>query len=493
MNAIDFRSLFEAVPELCIVLTPELKIVAITDAHLAATFAKREEILGRYLFDVFPESPDDAGEGRTTLLNSLQMVLQKKTVQDMPVIRYDVLKPDGTFQKKFWTASSKPLFNEQQEVQYILTHAQDVTERIQREDLFFYVFEENPACLTISHLENGVILNVNKMFLSVFGFEKKEDVIGKTAVELKLIRAPEERRHIMDSIKAGKPITGMEGMIHLPDGSIKCFSNSVQLVEINNEHCLLTAMLDITKRKEQENLVSVQSNLLKQANEELETFSYSVSHDLKAPLRSLEGFSKLLLENYTGKFDADADRWLKFIAANANRMGVLINDILSFSRISRSMVNKVHVNMQALVDSTFETEKINYSHHVIEFHASTLVDTYGDIVMLGQVWQNLISNALKYSSKNEHIVITVTCESDDHYNRYSITDNGVGFDEKYKDKLFGVFQRLHRSDEFEGTGVGLAIVNRIIQKHEGWISASSTIGKGSTFTIALPKQKNNVL
>jgi len=218
----------------------------------------------------------------------------------------------------------------------------------------------------------------------------------------------------------------------------------------------------------------------------LETFSYSVSHDLKAPLRSLEGFSKLLIENYGGKFDEDADRWLRFIAENANRMGILINDILNFSRISRSEVNKVPVQMQALVEQLFETEKTNYANKTIELQLGKLENAEGDRAMLAQVWQNLISNALKYSSKNEHILISIDCKIEADAIAYTIKDNGVGFDEKYKDKLFGVFQRLHRSEEFEGTGVGLAIVNRIIQKHNGRINVNSTIGKGTEFTFTLP-------
>jgi light-regulated signal transduction histidine kinase (bacteriophytochrome) len=121
-----------------------------------------------------------------------------------------------------------------------------------------------------------------------------------------------------------------------------------------------------------------------------------------------------------------------------------------------------------------------------------LEEVEGDPAMIAQVWQNLISNALKYSSKNEHIVVVIDCKTENDFVVYSIRDNGVGFDEKYKDKLFGVFQRLHRSDEFEGTGVGLAIVNRIIQKHDGWIKVSSTIGKGTEFIFAIPILKHNL-
>jgi PAS domain S-box-containing protein len=490
MNTILFQSIFEAVPGLYLILSPELTIVAVSDAYLQATMTKRKEIIGRNLFDVFPDNPEDTtADGVSNLNASLQTVLSHKTVHVMPIQKYDIRRPDGTFELKFWSPMNKPVLDEKGNVHYIIHCVEDVTHKIKSETLLTYLFEHNPAATAISRIQDSIILNVNTAFLTLFGFSKKEDVIGKTSVELQILMNPEQRAYIVEQLrKEGKSI-GVEGMIRLPDNSIKWTSTYVHLIDIDNAPCMLAVSMDITNRKQQEDLLQLQANQLQQANEELETFSYSVSHDLKAPLRSLEGFSNLLLENYSGKFDADADRWLHFIASNANRMGILINDILNFSRISRSALSKKTVNMRLLADTIFETEKMNYPNHVIEWHMGELADAYGDPSMLGQVWQNLISNALKYSSKNEHIVIHVDCILDNEFVQYSIQDNGVGFDEKYKDKLFGVFQRLHRSDEFEGTGVGLAIANRIVQKHEGWIKAQSELGKGTVFTFALPLHK----
>jgi light-regulated signal transduction histidine kinase (bacteriophytochrome) len=236
--------------------------------------------------------------------------------------------------------------------------------------------------------------------------------------------------------------------------------------------------------------VNAQAEELKQANKELETFSYSVSHDLKAPLRSLEGFSKLLSEEYAGKLDEDGQRWLHFISENANKMSLLISDILAFSKVSRSTVNKSKVDMKLLAREVFDAEKNNYPEKPIHFQLQDIPDSEGDPNMLRLVWQNLISNALKYSSKKESIDITISGFREEEFSVYSVKDQGDGFDEKYKDKLFGVFQRLHNPDEFEGTGVGLAIANRIIQKHQGWITANSKKGNGSEFTFAIPLTKN---
>jgi len=483
----DFQRLFDAVPGLHLVLSRDFKIVAASDAYVSATKKKREELLGRIFFEVFPDNPEDIkNNAGYSLQGVLKKVLLEKKTLSTPLRKYNTQKPDGTFETKYWSSEDKPIFDEKNEVEYILHSVTEITDLIRSEQLFSHIFEHNPACIALSRMHDGKILNVNQALLTLFGFPSKEAIIGKKSADLNVSMDNSGREQIVASLSKGEKVAGVEGQIRQVDGTIRWISCSIQVVDINNEKCMLSTMLDITQKKEDEAHKQVQAAQLQQANEELETFSYSVSHDLKAPLRSLEGFSKLLIENYGGKFDEDADRWLRFIAENANRMGILINDILNFSRISRSEVNKVPVQMQALVEQLFETEKTNYANKTIELQLGKLENAEGDRAMLAQVWQNLISNALKYSSKNEHILISIDCKIEADAIAYTIKDNGVGFDEKYKDKLFGVFQRLHRSEEFEGTGVGLAIVNRIIQKHNGRINVNSTIGKGTEFTFTLP-------
>ncbi len=487
MNSIPFQSLFESASGLHIVLSADFKIVAASNNYLQAAQKTREELLGRVFFDVFPDNPQDiTNNDGYSLRGSLQTVLDKKETLVTPLRKYAIQKPDGTFGTKYWSSEDKPIFNAQHEIEYIIHSVEDITDLILSEKLFSTIFEYNPAPISVSRARDGKVLNVNRAFVELYGLQNKEQILGKTSATTSSPQEIEARQKIITTLENGGSLVGIEGQMKAADGTPKWISYSMELVEINDEKCLLTTMQDITQNKERQTLMQLQADQLKQANEELETFSYSVSHDLKAPLRSLEGFSKLLLENYSGKFDADADRWLRFIAENANRMGVLINDILNFSRISRSSVNKIPIHMQSMVEKIFDAEKINYPNKSIELHIGKLEEVEGDPAMLGQVWQNLISNALKYSSKNEHISVVIDCKLESEFVVYSIRDNGVGFDEKYKDKLFGVFQRLHRSEEFEGTGVGLAIVNRIIQKHDGWIKVSSTLGKGTEFIFAIP-------
>lgn len=226
---------------------------------------------------------------------------------------------------------------------------------------------------------------------------------------------------------------------------------------------------------------------LERSNRELDAFTYSVSHDLRAPLRAINGFSKFLIEDYTDRLDPEGKRFLDTIRENAAKMDQLILDMLSLSRISRSELKMAPVDMEAIIRSMFheiasEEEKKSFKMIIQRVPAVT-----GDSALLKQVWQNLIANALKYSSKSKLKKIEIGANIDDIYITYFIKDHGAGFDDKYKHKLFGVFQRLHREDEFKGTGVGLAIIKRIIDRHNGKVWAEGAPDKGATFYFSLPK------
>lgn len=225
---------------------------------------------------------------------------------------------------------------------------------------------------------------------------------------------------------------------------------------------------------------------LKLVNKELEGFSYSVSHDLRAPLRAIQGYSRILFEMYGYMLDDNGRELLKDIIRNSENMGQLIDDILHFSRMSRKETHFTLVDMTSLFTKTFNEifSKNNNPNLTCKIHR--MPNTYADPVLIKQVIINLLSNAIKYSSTRNNPYIEVNGQMDEERNVYWISDNGVGFDMKYKDKLFGVFQRLHRADQFEGTGVGLAIVHRIIEKHGGSIWAESSINNGATFYFSIP-------
>jgi signal transduction histidine kinase len=220
-----------------------------------------------------------------------------------------------------------------------------------------------------------------------------------------------------------------------------------------------------------------------QINKELEAFTYSVSHDLRAPLRSIDGYAKVLLEDYGNNLDAEGHQVLKIIMNNAKKMGKLIDDLLEFSRINRKEISKGIVDMQSLVQNIINEYPADIQSKI---KVANLHTVKGDFSMLQQVWVNLINNAIKYSSKKPDASIEINSVKGADTITYTVKDNGVGFDMQYVHKLFGVFQRLHKSKDFEGTGVGLALVQRIIQKHDGRVWAEAAVGKGATFYFSLP-------
>ena len=255
---------------------------------------------------------------------------------------------------------------------------------------------------------------------------------------------------------------------------------------------------DITKSKEAEaeilrssQEVKATNEKLQTANKELESFSYSVSHDLRAPLRHIDGFVDLLTKHIGKTMDERSHRYLNVIADSARQMGQLIDDLLVFSRMSRSELRYSKMALNSLLDEVINMMQMDIKDRKIVWKISSLPEVEGDPAMLRQVWMNLIGNAVKYTRTRNPAEIEVGCDSetDDEFVFY-VKDNGVGFDMQYLDKLFGVFQRLHRSEEFEGTGIGLANVRRIISRHGGRTWAEGKIDEGATFFFSLPKNIN---
>lgn len=223
------------------------------------------------------------------------------------------------------------------------------------------------------------------------------------------------------------------------------------------------------------------------SNQELEAFTYSVSHDLRAPLRAIDGYSKFLLEDYSDTLDLEGKRYINVIRQSSGKMDQLITDLLSLSRVSRSDMNLMKIDMKALIEAVYQDTASPEEKKEFTFIIGKLPRATGDPTLLKQVWQNLIGNALKYSSKSSVKQIEIAAEEQESEIIYSIKDHGTGFNDKYKQKLFGVFQRLHSEEEFEGTGVGLAIVKRIIHRHGGQVWAEGRIDEGASFFLSLPR------
>ncbi len=232
---------------------------------------------------------------------------------------------------------------------------------------------------------------------------------------------------------------------------------------------------------------------LEAANKDLEAFTYSVSHDLRAPLRHISGFAQILFEDHASEFSPEVREILTIINANAQHLSQLIEDLLRFSKSGRQPLSMGPVRLAEIVEEILAQMQSDQREREIEIRLEDIPDCFGDAVMLRQVFVNLLSNAFKFTRQTKKPVIEIGCTTNEHTNIYFVRDNGAGFDMQYAQKLFGVFHRLHSDEQFEGTGVGLSIVQRIVQRHGGTIWAEAEVGKGATFYFTLGKTQTEDL
>ena len=311
---------------------------------------------------------------------------------------------------------------------------------------------------------------------------------------------PDDREQLSDNwskdVSFNKPSTA-EYRFLKPDGSIvNVIGFAVPEIKDNIINGFIGTITDITERKlAEEEIISLNATLeqrvihrtaqLEAANKELEAFGYSISHDLRTPLRALDGFANFLLEDYSKVLDAEGKRMLQVIIDNANKMGFLIDDLLAFSRLSRYKLKIEQIDMKAMAYSVYHELTSSSGKEAIDFRLQNIPNAVGDPSMIRQVWLNLISNAIKYTSKKQNRVIEVSFVNKGNENIYIVKDNGAGFSMDYYNKMFGVFQRLHTTKDFEGTGIGLAIVNRIVNRHHGRVWAEGEVGVGATFSFMI--------
>lgn len=390
----QFRALFEALPGLYLVLTPDLTIVAASNAYLEATMTRREDIMGRGLFEVFPDNPEDpSANGTSNLRASLERVLQTRAPDTMSIQKYDVRGTDGRFEERFWSPVNSPVIGADGRIEYLIHRVEDVTDFVHQ--------------------------------------------------------------------KQGQP--GDHGRMRA----------RVEQMEA-----------EIFQRSQETHAALAQ---LRTTNEELEAFSYSVSHDLRAPLRHIEGFAGMLGRHAAGSLDEKGVRYLKTITDSARRMGLLIDDLLAFSRVGRAELHRTDVDLAKLVEEVRPTLAPEINGRDIQWEIGPLPTVRADPGLLRQVVVNLLANAVKYSRPRATARIEVgTMPVETGETVVFVRDNGAGFDMKYASKLFGVFHRLHSAAEFEGTGVGLANVRRIVTRHGGRVWAEGKVDEGATFYFALP-------
>jgi len=360
-----------------------------------------------------------------------------------------------------------------------------------------------PVMIFVKDARTLCYVRQNRATLDLLGLSR-DDVIGKRdrdflpAEQADFIQAKDR-----EVLAAGRLVDIPEQPIHTRLLGVRTLHTMKMpiLDEHGRPEFLLGISEDITERKLAEQAIrelnaalAAKAAQLEATNKELESFSYSVSHDLRAPLRAIDGFALMLVEDYRERLDAEGLRYLSVIRQNSRRMGALIDDLLTFSRLGRQPVAHAEVNVDSLVREVVEevlhTESPGGRGEAAarpQIEVEPLPPALGDRGLLRQVWANLIANAVKYSSKAARPFIQVSGRQVGAENHYSVRDNGVGFDMEYAGQLFHVFQRLHRADEFSGTGVGLAIVHRVVARHGGRVWAEGKVDHGAVFSFALPR------
>lgn len=351
---------------------------------------------------------------------------------------------------------------------------------------------------------NGILTSWNKAAERMFGYLETE-MVGQSIMRIIPADRQDEERQILGMIRRGGNVANFETLRQRKDGSV--FHVSITASPIRNPAGAVIGASkvarDITHRKNTERSLRESEEKVRQlnaglerrvrertaqleaANRELEAFSYSVSHDLRAPLRAMNGFAGLLLREHGGELRGEARRYLERILNGSRQMGELIDDLLAFSRLSRQPLTLHPLDMRDVVDDALKELLPEREGRGVDIRIGPLPPCSGDPALLRQVWVNLISNALKYSRPRTPAVIEIGSGALDGVTFYFVRDNGTGFDMAYAHKLFTVFQRLHGAEEFEGTGVGLAIVHRIIIRHGGKVWAEAELDRGATFRFTL--------
>jgi PAS domain S-box-containing protein len=326
-------------------------------------------------------------------------------------------------------------------------------------------------------------VKVNRKFLEKFNYTE-EEIIGHNSIEVGILDREESLR-VGALIKQNGRLQNDYVKCIAKDGSIVHAVSTIELMEVSGENFLVSFFLDISKIVEQQKTIEQSLRQLEAVNKELEAFSYSVSHDLRSPLRAIDSYTKILEQDFSNVLNDDGKQVLSYILSNTKKMNTLIDDLLAFARIGKKNLQKSDIDMNRLVHEILDEFKRTLKYKA-EIRISNLHSVKGDPALIRQVMVNLISNAIKYSAKKEHPVIEIFSQFKQNEVIYTVKDNGEGFDMKYAYRLFGVFQRLHGNEDFEGTGVGLAIVQRIVSRHDGQVRAEGSVGLGATFSFALP-------
>ncbi|HLZ41427.1 MAG TPA: PAS domain S-box protein [Candidatus Sulfotelmatobacter sp.] len=486
------RSLIEASLDPLVTISKDGKITDVNQATEAVTGVSRDSLVGSDFSNYFTQ-PEKARQG-------YEQVFAEGRVMDYGLA---IRHASGQLTEVLYNASV--FKNEAGEIEGVFAAARDITRRKQVEDELRLSRERLALALKAGHsgtFDWDMQNNINQWSTEVeevYGIAP--GAFGGTYEDWEALVAPEDlataRKAIEESLKTGEFASEWR-IRRRNDGEIRWITARAKVIldEAGQPQRMLGLNMDVTERKraeeevrrlnqELEQRVIQRTAQLEAANKELEAFTYSVSHDLRAPLRHISGFSKLLTEEYASTLAPEAQHHLQRIQAGTRQMGLLVDDLLNLGRIGRHEVRLQVTGLNSVINECLSDLKAECEGRHLEWKIGTLPFVECDAALMKQVFQNLLSNAVKFTRPRSQAVIEVGQKDQGGTAVVFVRDNGVGFSMKYADKLFGVFQRLHRPEDFEGTGVGLATVQRIIQKHGGRIWAEAELDKGATFYFTL--------
>ena len=469
-----------SVTDMLYALDKELRYIYWNSASEVMTGLKSIDVIGKHVTDVFPEDATTA-----KAMASYRRVLQSGKPESS-VFEYKSMRKTSILEINIYPLGEG-----------ISVFARDITEQKNAERKL--EIERKKLRQILDYIPEGIYM-VNESYdieyVNPVLIEKYGPIEGKKCYEFFLKFDAPCPWCKNDQILSGQPIrwerrSERSGRIYdLIDIPVFNDDGSISKLQVVHD---ITDMRTYQEKVERLNVelearVAERTTQLEAVNKELEAFAYSVSHDLRAPLRAVDGYSRIIEEDYVNVLDSEGLRLFGVIKRNIKKMDQLILDLLALSRVNRTELVKSKIDMIAMVNSLFNEVVTVELREKVKFTVQNLPEVYGDSVMMKQVWINLLSNALKFSATREVITIEVGGYSENGTNTYYVKYNGVGFNQKYANKVFEIFQRLHSSKEFEGTGVGLSIVQRIIHRHGGSVRAEGEENQGATFYFSIPER-----
>ncbi len=553
-STLNFETLFEALPGLFLVLTPQSVIVAASDAYLRATKTDRAVIVGRNIFEVFPDNPaDKAATGVRNLEYSLRTVLETRASHTMAVQKYDIPIAGGSgFEERYWSPINSPVVVDEK-VTHIIHRVEDVTDfvrlklaalrnetpisaagatmeadvfqrakevaeanaelrvanamarqRAEERRLYLAAIVESSSDAIIATDLDGNITSWNRTAEHMFGYTAHE-MIGGPALFI-----PSERLHeelsFVDRLKRGESIQHFETERRKKDGNLICVELTISPIRDSQGRVIGASktLRDITERKltenalakaneeirrrssELEKTVSDRTKELKATVNELEAFCYSLSHDMRAPLRAIQSYNQIVINDNRARISSESIKFLERSISAAGRLDRLIQEVLVYTRLSSQVITPSDIDVGALVREIIsERQEFQAPEADVAFVGPSATVEAHD-ASLAQCIGNLLQNAVKFVDKGKQPVVRVRVERRGAFIRIWVEDNGIGIDEVAQRRLFAMFQRLHSPEEYDGIGIGLSIARKATERMGGKIGVQSTPKQGSKFWIDLP-------